>query len=149
MGFRCKVSYSRAKLLIKNEKERNGTRHSAPFSLILSPKGGLRPLWERKKKKKTHRKKKNQLTMARLSKKVRIFAPSLPLEWRHEEEPPGFDPSENLENSRMRAMRLEAVPPVEYSLVAAPCSGRGLRIYPHRCELIFILTHTGIPEPSD
>ena len=66
---------------------------------------------------------------------------------RHRGEQTGFYPSENLENSSERGKRLKAVPPVDciYDRVL----WNAAHIHPYRCELIFILSFTGIPEPSD
>ena len=66
---------------------------------------------------------------------------------RHRGEQTGFYPSENLENSSERGKRLKAVPPVDciYDRVLMNAA----HIHTYRCELIFILSFTGIPEPSD
>ena len=84
--------------------------------------------------------------MEQVSRKMPIFVPWFRKRQRHRGELLSFDPSENLENSSMRAKGLKAVPPVEY--ISCRCK-MAVNIYPYRCELIFILTHTGIPEPSD
>jgi hypothetical protein len=86
--------------------------------------------------------------MEQLSKKNPIFGASFRKEWLHRGEQLSFDPSENLENSSMRAKSLKAVPPAVAYILLFPVLGSA-HIYTCRCELIFILTHTGIPEPSD
>lgn len=85
--------------------------------------------------------------MESVSRKMPIFVPSFCKGWRHRGELLSFDPSENLENSSMRARSLKAVPPVE--CISSRFRKITAHIYSYRCELIFILTHTGIPEPSD
>ena len=85
--------------------------------------------------------------MIQLSKKMLIFATSFVHHRQLSEELQRFDPSENLVNSSMRAIRLTAVPLVEYILRCIRMMTA--RLYFYRCEPIFILTHTGIPEPSD
>lgn len=73
----------------------------------------------------------------------------------HRGEQTDFYPSENLENSFEpypiqgsceRGKGLKAVPPVEciYDRVLRNTA----HIHNYRCELIFILSFTGIPEPS-
>lgn len=52
--------------------------------------------------------------MIQLSKKMRIFATSFARHGQLSGELQCFDPSENLVNSSMRAIRLMAVPPVGY-----------------------------------
>ena len=69
-------------------------------------------------------------------------------ERRHRGELLSFDPSENLENSSTRAKSLKAVPPAVAYILLTP-SLESAHIYTCRCELIFILTCAGIPEPSD
>ena len=66
---------------------------------------------------------------------------------RHRGEQTGFYPSENLENSSEGGKRLKAVPPVECIYNCVPMNAA--HIHPYRCELLFILSFTGIPEPSD
>lgn len=66
---------------------------------------------------------------------------------RHRGEQTGFYPSENLENSSERGKRLKAVPPVDCIYDRVPMNTAYIHTY--RCELIFILSFTGIPEPSD
>ncbi|MBO4851204.1 MAG: hypothetical protein J5529_09940 [Prevotella sp.] len=94
--------------------------------------------------------------MKQLSKTFAIFAnaevrnpslrPSAYAGGRHRGEQTGFYPSENLENSSERGKRLKAVPPVE-CIYRVPKNAAHIHTY--RCELIFILSFTGIPEPSD
>lgn len=81
------------------------------------------------------------------SKIIVIFAQSRYVRDLHRGKLLSFDPSENLENSCSMGKSLKAVLPVEYIL---HCFMSGTaHIYPYRCELIFILHATGIPEPSD
>lgn len=81
------------------------------------------------------------------SKIIVIFAQSRYVRDLHRGKLLSFDPSENLENSSSMGKSLKAVLPVEYIL---HCFMSGTaHIYPYRCELIFILHATGIPEPSD
>ena len=85
--------------------------------------------------------------MSQFSEIIYIFVPwirKIPL---HRGERLSFDPSVNLENSSMRAKSLKAVSPaVAFIQLSAMESAQ---INTCRCELIFILTHTGIPEPTD
>ena len=77
-----------------------------------------------------------------------LFAvPSVISGGRHRREQTGFYPSVNLENSSERGKRLKAVLPVECINDRVPMNAA--HIHPYRCELIFILSFTGIPEPSD
>ena len=66
----------------------------------------------------------------------------------HRGELTSFDPSENLENSSMRAKSLKAVPPAVAYILLFPVLGSA-HIYTCRCELIFILTYTGIAALGD
>ena len=85
--------------------------------------------------------------MIQLSKKLPIFALWFEKEPRHRGERLSFDPSVNLENSSMRAKSLKAASPaVAFIQLSAMESAQ---VNTCRCELIFILTHTGIPEPTD
>ena len=114
---------------------------------------------------------KNQLIMIQLSKKMLIFAISFINGRQHRGKLFRFDPSENLENSMYAGEKCESrcQPKAEWSLLqlcrsealflksCSSCSSiytacsllESAHIYTCRCELIFILTHTGIPEPSD
>ncbi len=65
----------------------------------------------------------------------------------HRGEQTDFYPSENLENSSERGKRQKAVPPVE-CIHYRGLSNAGF-MHTYRCELIFILSFTGFPEPSD
>ena len=86
--------------------------------------------------------------MLQLSKKCLIFAPSSAKSIRlHQGERLSFDPLENLENSCVRARSLKAASPAVAYILLSPCM-ESAHIYTCRCELIFILTYTGIPEPS-
>ena len=86
--------------------------------------------------------------MIQLSKKMLTFAPSVETDWRHRGELLSFDPSENLENSSTRVRSLKAASPAVAYILLAPTVELA-HIYTCRCELIFILTCAGIPEPSD
>ena len=72
---------------------------------------------------------KYQLTMEQNSEEIAIFVPLFGNRRRHRGELSSFDPSENLQPLSARAISLKAVPPV---------------VYFYRCELIFILTRTGM-----
>ena len=86
--------------------------------------------------------------MLQLSKKLLNFVPWFSNDPRHRGERLSFDPSENLENSSMRARSLKAASPAVAFILLTP-SMESAHVNTCRCELIFILTHTGIPEPSD
>ena len=86
--------------------------------------------------------------MLQLSKLFPIFVPWFSNDPRHRGERLSFDPSENLENSSMRAKSLKAASPAVAFILLTP-SMESAHVNTCRCELIFILTHTGIPEPSD
>lgn len=86
--------------------------------------------------------------MLQLSKILLNFVPWFSNDPRHRGERLSFDPSENLENSSMRAKSLKAASPAVAFILLTP-SMESAHINTCRCELIFILTHTGIPEPSD
>ena len=88
--------------------------------------------------------------MQQVSNKKRIFGASiLQKDRRHRGELLSFSPSENLENSCCMGESLNAVPPVEHILCSLPSGCGSHAIFIYRCELIFILYATGIPEPSD
>ena len=59
-----------------------------------------------------------------------------------------FDPSENLENSKYKGEKFESCFFCSCIYTACPVM-EPAHIYTCRCELIFILTYTGIPGPSD
>ena len=86
--------------------------------------------------------------MLQLSKILLNFVPWFSNDPRHRGERLSFDPSENLENSSMRARSLKAASPAVAFILLTP-SMESAHVNTCRCELIFILTHTGIPEPSD
>ncbi len=86
--------------------------------------------------------------MERLSEIFPIFAPSVVKNWRHRGELLGFNPSENLENSRSMGKGLRSCSSCG-SIHTAYFFGKCRFVYTCRCELIFILYATGIPEPSD
>jgi len=85
--------------------------------------------------------------MMQLSRLFPIFASWFSNESRHRGERLSFDPLENLENSSVRVISLKAVSPAVAYILLSP-SMESAHIYTCRCELIFILTYTGIPEPS-
>ena len=87
--------------------------------------------------------------MLRLSEKMLIFAPSsVNSRRRHQGELLSFDPPENLQNSMYKGEKSESC--FSCSSIYTALSAMELaHIYTCRCELIFILTHTGIAEPSD
>ena len=86
--------------------------------------------------------------MLQLSEKMPIFAPSVEKDWRHRGELLSFDPLENLQNSTCTGEKSESC--FSCSSIYTACSVmESAHIYTCRCELIFILTYTGIPEPSD
>ena len=86
--------------------------------------------------------------MIQLSKKLLTFAPSVETDWRHRGELLSFDPSENLQNSKYAGEKSESCSSCS-SIYTASSAMESAHIYTCRCELIFILTHTGIAEPSD
>lgn len=82
----------------------------------------------------------------------KIFITSVPLfheEQQHRGELFGFEPSENLENSMCTGKRSESCSPA-VAYIQPSSFGEAAHIYTCRCEpFFFILTYTGIPEPSD
>ena len=86
--------------------------------------------------------------MLQLSEKMPIFAPSVEKDWRHRGERLSFDPSENLENSKYKGEKSESCFSCS-SIYTAHSAMELAYLYTCRCELIFILTFAGIPEPSD
>ena len=90
-----------------------------------------------------------QLTMLQLSEKLLIFVASLRENSDvHRGERLSFDPSENLENSTYAGEKSESC--FSCSSIYTACSAmESAHIYASRSELIFILTHTGIADPSD
>ena len=86
--------------------------------------------------------------MLQLSKILLIFASSFSIGRRHRGELFSFDPQENLENSTCTGEKSESCSSCSSIYTAFPVKGSA-HIYTCRCELIFILTYTGIPEPSD
>ena len=86
--------------------------------------------------------------MLQLSKKMLIFAPSVEKDWQHRGELLSFDPSENLQNSKYVGEKSESCSSCS-SIYTAHSAMESAHIYTCRCELIFILTFTGIAEPSD
>ena len=85
--------------------------------------------------------------MLQLSEKMLIFVPSVEKDWRHRGELLSFDPLENLQNSKYKGDKFESCFSCSSIYTALSCVELA-RIYPCRCELIFILTYTGIAEPS-
>ena len=86
--------------------------------------------------------------MLQLSKIMLIFVPSVEKDWRHRGELLSFDPSVNLENSSMRAKSLKAASPAVAFILLSPIV-ESAHINTCRCELIFILTYTGIAALGD
>ena len=86
--------------------------------------------------------------MLQLSKLMLIFASSFSIGRRHRGELFSFDPSENLQNSMYAGEKSESCSSCS-SIYTAFSAMESAHIYTCRCELIFILTHTGIAEPSD
>ncbi len=86
--------------------------------------------------------------MLQLSKIMLIFASSFFNGRRHRGELFSFDPQENLENSTCTGEKSESCSSCS-SIYTAFSAMESAHIYTCRCELIFILTHTGIAEPSD
>ena len=86
--------------------------------------------------------------MLQLSKLFPIFVPWFCKGLRHRGERLSFDPSENLENSTCTGKKSESCFSCS-SIYTAHSTMESAHIYTCRCELIFILTYTGIPEPSD
>ena len=85
--------------------------------------------------------------MIQLSKKNPIFVASFRKEWLHRGELISFDPQENLENSTCTGEKSESCSSCS-SIYTAFSTMESAHLYTCRCELIFILTYTGIPEPS-
>ena len=86
--------------------------------------------------------------MIQLSRKLLIFALSVEKYWQHRGELLSFDPSENLQNSKYAGEKSESCSSCS-SIYTAHSAMESAHIYTCRCELIFILTFTGIAEPSD
>ena len=85
--------------------------------------------------------------MLQLSNKLLIFVPWFRKRLRHRGEQLSFDPQENLENSTLYGKKSESC--FSCSSIYTACSiMESAHIYTCRCELIFILYTTGIPEPS-
>ncbi len=85
--------------------------------------------------------------MLQLSKLFPIFVPWFSKDPRHRGERLSFDPQENLENSKLYGKKSESCFSCSSIYTAFPFMGSA-HIYTCRCELIFILYTTGIPEPS-
>ena len=81
--------------------------------------------------------------MDALSEKMSIFASWFPQEPRHRGERLSFDPLENLENSTCKGDKSESCFSCS-SIYTAHSVVESAHIYTCRCELIFILTYTGI-----
>ena len=86
--------------------------------------------------------------MLQLSEKMLIFVPSVEKDWRHRGELLSFDPLENLQNSKYKGDKFESCFSCSSIYTALSCVELA-RIYPCRCELIFILTYTGIAVLGD
>jgi len=86
--------------------------------------------------------------MLQHSEKLSIFVPSfVKSRRRHREERFSFDPLENLENSTYKGEKSESCFSCS-SIYTTSSSMEPTHVYTCRCELISILTYTGIPEPS-
>ena len=85
--------------------------------------------------------------MLQLSKIMPIFVPSVEKDWRHRGELLSFDPLENLQNSTCTGEKSESCFSCS-SIYTTYSVMESVHIYTCRCELIFILTYTGIAEPS-
>lgn len=85
--------------------------------------------------------------MLQLSELISIFASAIRKNPRHRGVRLCFDPLENLENSRVRAKRLRAASPAMAHSLLTPL-WRWLTYIPAGVSYYFILTYTGIPEPS-
>ena len=86
--------------------------------------------------------------MIQLSRKLLIFALSVEKDWRHRGELLSFDPLENLQNSTCTGEKSESCFSCR-SIYTAYSVMASVHIYTCRCELIFILTYTGVPGLSD
>jgi len=86
--------------------------------------------------------------MLQLSKLISIFAMWIKENPRHRGERLSFDPSENLQNSKLYGKKSESCFSCS-SIYTAHSAMESVHIYTCRCELIFILYTTGIAEPSD
>jgi hypothetical protein len=82
------------------------------------------------------------------SEKYYTYAPMVRISHCFRGELISFDPSENLENSKYAGEKTESCFSCS-SIYTANSAMESAHIYTCRCEPIFILTHTGIPEPSD
>ena len=87
--------------------------------------------------------------MLQFSKKMLIFEPSFVNNIRrHRGELLSFDPLENLQNSTCTGEKSESCFSCS-SIYTTYSVMESVRIYTCRCELIFILTYTGVPGLSD
>lgn len=87
--------------------------------------------------------------MLQFSKKMLIFEPSFVNNIRrHRGERISFDPLENLQNSTCTGEKSENCFSCS-SIYTTYSVMESVRIYTCRCELIFILTYTGVPGLSD
>ncbi len=86
--------------------------------------------------------------MLQLSVKMPIFAASVEKDWRHRGELLSFDPLENLQNSTCTGEKSESCFSCS-SIYTTYSVLESVRIYTCRCELIFILTYTGIAALGD
>ena len=86
--------------------------------------------------------------MLQLLEKMLKFATSFGNTRQHRGELLSFDPPENLESSKYKGEKSESCFSCSSIYTAFPPMGSA-HIYICRCELIFILTYTGIPGSSD
>ena len=82
--------------------------------------------------------------MVRFLEKSSIFATSVKKDRQHRGEQISFDPPENLQIRSKWVISLKAVPPIGFIRLCYMQNS----IYTYRCEPTFILTFTGIAEPS-
>ena len=86
--------------------------------------------------------------MEQVSKKILIFVLWFRKRLRHRGELLGFDRLRIWKIQRVRAKRLKVVPPAVAYILPTPSWSR-LTYIPAGVSRFFILTYTGIPEPSD
>ena len=86
--------------------------------------------------------------MLQLSEIMPIFVPSVEKDWRHRGERLSFDPPENLQNSKYKGEKSESCFSCS-NIYTAYSVMESVHIYTCRCELIFILTYTGIAALGD
>ena len=90
---------------------------------------------------------KKHLTIKKKKKKLLNFVPWFSNDPRHRGERLSFDPPVNLENSMCTGDKSESCFSCSSIYTAHSCVEL-VHVNTCRCELIFILTYTGIPEPT-